>query len=65
MMTFPGNVAALSKHRPSTHYVPLKFNLKAIDALHVEVNEQQKTAMVVAVAKRLPSQVIYILECMD
>jgi len=33
MMTFHGSIRALSKDRPSTYYVPLKFKLEAIDAV--------------------------------
>lgn len=47
--TFPGHITALSKDRPPTYYVPLKFNLKAIDALYAEVDEKNKTAKVVAI----------------
>jgi len=47
--TFHGNIIAFSKDMPSTYYVPLKFNLKAVDAIHVEVNERQNTATVVAI----------------
>jgi len=46
---FPGKVAALSKDRQSTYYVPLKFKFKAIDALYAKVDEHKKTAKVVAI----------------
>ena len=48
MTTFHGNIVAFSKDMPSTYYVPLKFNLKAVDAIYVEVDERQNTATVVA-----------------
>ena len=47
--TFHGNIVAFSKDMPSTFYVPLKFNLKSVDGIYVEVNERQKTATVVAI----------------
>ncbi len=46
--TFHGNIM-FSKDMPSTYYVPLKFNLKAVDAIYVEVNERQNTVTVVAI----------------
>jgi len=47
MTTFHGSIIAFSRDRPSTCYVPLKFNLKAVDAIYVEVDERRNT-----VAKR-------------
>jgi len=47
--TFHANIIAFSKDVPSTYYVPLKFNLKAVDAIYVEVNERQNTVTVVAI----------------
>ena len=49
MTTFHGNMIAFSKDRPPTYYVPLKFNLKAVDAIYVEVDEGQNAATVVAI----------------
>ena len=47
--TFHRNIIAFWKDMPSTYYVPLKFNLKAVDAIRVEVNKHQNTATVVAI----------------
>jgi hypothetical protein len=49
LMPFSGSVTALSIDKPSTYYVPLQFNFKAIDALYVEVNEHKRTAKIVAI----------------
>jgi hypothetical protein len=49
MTTFHGNTVTFSKDMSSTYYVPLKFNLKAVDAIYVEVDERQNTATVVAI----------------
>jgi hypothetical protein len=46
---FRGNIIAFSKNMPSAYYVPLKFNLKAVDAIYVKVDEHQHTATVVAI----------------
>lgn len=46
---FSGSVTALSIDKPSTYYVPLQFNFKAIDALYVEVNEHKRTAKIMAI----------------
>jgi hypothetical protein len=49
ILAFSGNVAPLSTDNPSTYYIPLKFNLKAIDALYVAVDKANETARVVAI----------------
>jgi hypothetical protein len=49
ILAFSGNVTALSADKPSTYYIPLKFNLKAIDALYVAVDKANETAQVVAI----------------
>ena len=49
ILAFSGSVAALSTDKPSIYYVPLKFNLKAIDALYVAVDMAKRTARVVAI----------------
>jgi len=46
---FHGNVTTLPRDKPSTYYIPLKVNRKAIDALYAEVNEQEKTVKLVAI----------------
>jgi len=51
---FPGSVTELSKEHSSRYYIPLKFNLKAIDALYAEVNDREKTAKVVAIQIAVP-----------
>ncbi|KIM82084.1 hypothetical protein PILCRDRAFT_484387 [Piloderma croceum F 1598] len=49
LTSFSGSVTVLSTDKPSTYYIPLHFNFKAIDALYAEVNEHKKTVNVVAI----------------
>lgn len=47
--SFHRNIMPFLKDIPSAYYIPLKFGLKAVDAIYVEVNECQNTAMVVVI----------------
>jgi len=49
IVTFEGGTTMLSKDEESTYYVPLKFNLKAIDALYVRLDQKKNTAHLVAI----------------
>ena len=46
---FDDNFVRLSKDRPPTYYVPLRFNQKTIDALFVSVDQKKKTAYLVPI----------------
>jgi hypothetical protein len=47
--TFGGTMTRLSKEEGSTLYVPLRFNMKAIDALFVRVDTKKKNAYVIPI----------------
>jgi hypothetical protein len=49
IVPFVGGVPRISKDKEWTYYVPLKFNLKAIDALFISLDWNQKTAHMVAI----------------
>ena len=49
ILAFSESVAALSKEKLSILYVPIKFNLKAINALYVAVDTAKEIARVIAI----------------
>jgi hypothetical protein len=49
IITFQGTSTRLLNKDGRVYHVPLKFNLKAVDAIYVSVNAKQKTALVVPI----------------
>ena len=49
IFTFESRTARLSIDKQFTYYVPLRFNLKAIDLLFASIDVQQKTAHIVPI----------------
>jgi len=56
IFTFESRTARLSIDKQFTYYVPLRFNLKAIDLLFASIDVQQKTAHIVPIQTTVAKQ---------